>query len=369
MCWQHSFTLNKIQKINFTSRQNCLYFVAKLLFKTIVVIALLTKTITEKKKKGEKKLGEKKFRVIASVCIENKTYKVTLTWLSLKLLKDKVKELIITNQHKPKDTEFDFTISDANGQPIDNFSKLRTVFETNPVNFLVNFGDKNNDEEKKNSEQRQEDETKEESQQTLNQAVAIHKEKNLENESNEKDENKKMEPAQSKEWNEANKKARGMVEEMIDKKQKGIVVVATNIDQLAKANKQQQSQKDVVFFFTMMINSAQYMKNKLVISPYTVYLFHSNVITFDDITIDGCVYVIDCRVNGIENCHITQQVIYTEEACFRLGAVHEKHGRYDKAIEYYEKALKIEMDKLESQNARIIDLYNRVGFTYKKKTI
>ncbi|ETN97994.1 hypothetical protein RFI_39528, partial [Reticulomyxa filosa] len=90
----------------------------------------------KKKKKGEKKLGEKKFRVIASVCIENKTYKVTLTWLSLKLLKDKVKELIITNQHKPKDTEFDFTISDANGQPIDNFSKLRTVFETNPVNFL-----------------------------------------------------------------------------------------------------------------------------------------------------------------------------------------------------------------------------------------
>ncbi|ETO03598.1 hypothetical protein RFI_33804 [Reticulomyxa filosa] len=60
-------------------------------------------------------------------------------------------------------------------------------------------------------------------------------------------------------WNEANKKAHEMVNEMINNKQQGIVVIATNIDQLAKSN-HQLSQYNVPF--SMMINSDQYMKKK-----------------------------------------------------------------------------------------------------------
>ncbi|ETO07353.1 ABC transporter [Reticulomyxa filosa] len=61
-------------------------------------------------------------------------------------------------------------------------------------------------------------------------------------------------------WNEANKIAHEMMNEMIDEKQQGIIVVSTNIDKLAKSNNKWFWQD---MPFTMMINSIEYMKKKI----------------------------------------------------------------------------------------------------------
>ncbi|ETO32058.1 hypothetical protein RFI_05058, partial [Reticulomyxa filosa] len=97
---------------------------------------------------------------------------------------------------------------------------------------------------------------------------------------------KSTEP-ENKLWIKANSKAHKMVSEMINNKQQGIIVVSTNIDQLAKSNSQIYQQN---IHFSMMINSNEYMKQKLTIGPYSICSFHSQNIVFVDITIDGCVY-------------------------------------------------------------------------------
>ncbi|ETO09930.1 hypothetical protein RFI_27447, partial [Reticulomyxa filosa] len=193
-------------------------------------------------------------------------------------------------------------------------------------------------------------------------------------------------------WNKANEQAHKMVNEMINNKQQGIVVVATNIEQLIKSNDKLYQQQNIPF--SMMINSNEYMKKKLIIGPYSVSSFYSKNITFDNIIIDGSVYVVDCIIDGFGNCHITQQLITTNQSiiryqnlmelgenaldiskvneaillfrfalCVRLQTLHDFHvdvaysyfylskayrnkAEYDKAIEYCEKCLKILLNKL-----------------------
>ncbi|ETO00320.1 hypothetical protein RFI_37127, partial [Reticulomyxa filosa] len=89
-------------------------------------------------------------------------------------------------------------------------------------------------------------------------------------------------------------------------------LVSTNIDQLAKSNSQI-SQNYIPF--STMINSNEYMKKKLTIEPYSICSFHSQNIVFDDITINGCVYVVDCIIDEIGNYHIT--IIHTDESVIR----------------------------------------------------
>ncbi|ETO36336.1 hypothetical protein RFI_00725 [Reticulomyxa filosa] len=316
----------------------------------------------------------------ASVYFENKSHEVTLTSLSLKSLEDKVKE-ILNNRTQSKNL-LQFKIRDINGQNIDNNQKLRIAFDTNPVRLFIHFINKNNDEEMKYPDV----ETQ-----------------NI----------KTIELDQNKPWIEANKRALRIVNEMIEERQKGIVIVSINLDQFAKSNDQKNFQD---IHFSMMINSKQYMKKKI-ISPYTVYSFHSKNIKFDNITIDGCVYVIDCMIDGIGHFHITQHLIHTKKSvinytfkqpifieknsykilnfdkaislirfvlCVRLqtlddsdilvgyafgylGDAYHGKGEYDKAIEYHEKALKIKLDKLGSDYIDVAKSYRRLGNAYYMK--
>ncbi|ETO06037.1 hypothetical protein RFI_31359, partial [Reticulomyxa filosa] len=228
-------------------------------------------------------------------------------------------------------------------------------------------------------------------------------------------------------WNEANKIAHTIVEQMVKKNQSGIVVVSINLDQLARPN-------DRWFFqnipFTMMINSHKYMKEKKVIPPYTVYSFHSKNITFDNIIIDGCVYAIDCVINGIGHFHITQYLIHTRKSvicytfqqpvftvswpidlnkfmesgmdlckesnfdeaisllrfiiCVRLQTLDKSDVEvsyaffwlaeaflakkdFDRSIAYNKKALKIILDKLGSDHIDVSKVYCALGIAYNGK--
>ncbi|ETO00680.1 hypothetical protein RFI_36760, partial [Reticulomyxa filosa] len=202
---------------------------------------------------------------------------------------------------------------------------------------------------------------------------------------------------------------------------------ATNIDQLAKSN-HQLPQYNVPF--SMMINSNQYMKKKLIFGSYSVSSFHSKKIIFDNITIDGCVYAVDCIIDGFGNCYITQQLIPTNSSVIRyrflshvftcpwpinienvmelgrnsldisklreaiqlfrfalcftlqtlhnfdidvatsyywLGKAYNHKGEYNKAIEYYEQNLKINLNQLGSDHINVANLYNNLGNVYNNK--
>ncbi|ETN97924.1 hypothetical protein RFI_39601, partial [Reticulomyxa filosa] len=191
-------------------------------------------TFKKKRDKWKKKEEFLDMSFQASVCIESKSSEVTLSSLSLESLEAKVKELISNRAELKAKNPPHFKITDINGQNIDNDQKLRIVFATSPVRLFIHFIHKNNDEDTKYPD-------------------------------DEKQDIKNIELYQNKPWIKANKTAHTIVEQMIRKKQKGIVIVSTNLDQFAKSN-------DRWFFqdidFSMMINSNKYMKEKKVISPY-----------------------------------------------------------------------------------------------------
>ncbi|ETO06126.1 hypothetical protein RFI_31270 [Reticulomyxa filosa] len=381
----------------------------------------------------------------AFVYLEKEVHKVTISFLRLKKLKEKMIKIINTTNNKTRNTASHFKIVDNNGQDITSNKQLRIAFKEKPVFFFYSFYSKfcfyfhsiqyqlinkidNDDDEKKCLKEEKKDEV-----------YNIVKYKSLD-----------IELDKDHSWNKANKKAHEMVNEMINNKQQGIIVIATNIEQLAKPN-YQLSQKNIPF--SMMINSSQYMKKKLIIGSYSVSSFHSKKVIFDNIIIDGCVYAIDCIIDGFGNCHITQQLIYTNKSvircqfyshvftcpwpidienvmelgeslleiskcneaiqlfrfvlCFRLQTLHDSHidiansyswlggayadkGRYDKAIEYYEKdfkircayrekgeydkaieynekSLKIRLNKLGSDDPDVATSYNNLGLVYYNK--
>ncbi|ETN97453.1 hypothetical protein RFI_40076, partial [Reticulomyxa filosa] len=121
---------------------------------------------------------------LALISIEYKTSKVTLDTLSLEILEDKVKELISNRTDLEAENPFNFKIMDINYQCINNEQKLRNTFETSPTNLFIHFID--DDEEKQDIEN--------------------------------------IELDQNKPWNEANKIAHTIVEQMVKKNQSGIVV-------------------------------------------------------------------------------------------------------------------------------------------------
>ncbi|ETN97801.1 hypothetical protein RFI_39725, partial [Reticulomyxa filosa] len=239
--------------------------------------------------------------------------------------------------------------------------------------------------------------------------------------------NTSIEMNQNHPWNKANKKAHEIVNQMINEKQQGIIVISTNIDQFAKSNNKKFWQEVP---FSMMINSKEYLKQKIIIGKYSICLFCSKKITFDDITIDGCVYVVDCVIRGIGNCYITQQLIHTNKSviqcsfhspvftcswpintkqlmrsgkkllknsnlneaiqffhfllCVRLQTLHHSHidvaksyfylgiayynkREHDKAVEYHERSLNIRLDKFGHDHIDVATSYNYLGVVYYNK--
>ncbi|ETO03058.1 hypothetical protein RFI_34352, partial [Reticulomyxa filosa] len=137
----------------------------------------------------------------AFVSIENEMHKVTLVFLRLKRLKEKVIELINTTNSKTIDSIPNFKIADNNDQYITSNRELRIAFKMKSVffyPFYSKFYNYYNDEKKYPENEKKDD---------------IVKYKSLDTELD-----------KDFSWNEANKKAHEMVNEMINNKQQGIVV-------------------------------------------------------------------------------------------------------------------------------------------------
>ncbi|ETO35923.1 hypothetical protein RFI_01139 [Reticulomyxa filosa] len=151
----------------------------------------------------------------AFIYLEKEIHKVTFVFLRLKRLKEKVIEIITTTNSETRDSVPPFKITDNNGQYITSNRELRIAFKTKHVFFFIHFYFlfnylfiyNDNDEKKYSENEKKEDEF-----------YNIVKYKNLDTEID-----------KDVSWNEANKKAHEMVNEMINNKQQGIVV-STNID-------------------------------------------------------------------------------------------------------------------------------------------
>ncbi|ETO07141.1 hypothetical protein RFI_30251, partial [Reticulomyxa filosa] len=234
--------------------------------------------------------------------------------------------------------------------------------------------------------------------------------------------NEEAEPIEwdkNKQWNKANKEALSMYGGLVQDGLGGVVIISTNLSQFAKPN-------DRWFFqdipFTKMINSNKYLKEKKECPPYTIYLFRSNRFIFDNITIDGCVYVANCVIDVIGHFHITQYLIRSKQTCIRyafqqyistirtpinadkfaqrirnsyknstsnrilslirflicyglqiyeyfnwLGDAYVARGEYNKAIEYFKKSLAIRLAKLGPNHIDIGTLYYALGISYNER--
>ncbi|ETO36894.1 hypothetical protein RFI_00168, partial [Reticulomyxa filosa] len=84
----------------------------------------------------------------AFIYLEKEMHKVTLAFLRLKRLKEKVTEIISTTNSKARDYIPHFKIADNNGQYITSNRELRIAFKTKPVLFFIHFIQNNNDDEK-----------------------------------------------------------------------------------------------------------------------------------------------------------------------------------------------------------------------------
>ncbi|ETO00303.1 hypothetical protein RFI_37145, partial [Reticulomyxa filosa] len=162
----------------------------------------------------------------AFVCLEKERHEVTLAFLRLKSLKEKVLEIIRTTNSKAIYFIPYFKITDNNGQYITSNKELMIAFKTKPVLFFIHLIQNNND-----------------------------------------DDDEKKYPK--------------------NEFHKIILIIHQYLLQQQQFN-YQLPEYDVPF--SIMINSNQYMKNKLIFGSYSVSSFHSKKIIFDNITIDGCVY-------------------------------------------------------------------------------
>ncbi|ETN99971.1 hypothetical protein RFI_37486 [Reticulomyxa filosa] len=110
-------------------------------------------------------------------------------------------------------------------------------------------------------------------------------------------------------WIKAIKKAEALMTKMMEQNQKGIIVVASNLDDALTHSKgwTWELEEDV----SMKTKEEQSpMKQKHFVGAFTIALFHCKSVRFQEIIIYGCVYVVHCHLI-CEDAYITNHVFHT----------------------------------------------------------
>ncbi|ETO12733.1 hypothetical protein RFI_24643 [Reticulomyxa filosa] len=120
-------------------------------------------------------------------------------------------------------------------------------------------------------------------------------------------------------WRKANVEASKMVQQMINKNEQGLIIVATNTLNWQKKKTDPNSSKtssnlsSSSFSFIELVNNNN-KTNKKQFAEYYMYLIKSELIILEGITIDGNVYAIDCEMQCKENVNITSQLFVTKNS-------------------------------------------------------
>ncbi|ETO05250.1 hypothetical protein RFI_32146 [Reticulomyxa filosa] len=230
-------------------------------------------------------------------------------------------------------------------------------------------------------------------------------------------------------WMEAIKKAEAMMEEMEKQKQSGIIVVASNLDEVLAHSDGCHWNLDEDVSIEMK-EKQNPMKQKHFVGAFTIALFHCNGVKFEDVAIHGRVYAIRCSI-ACEDVYITNYVflkmsnligenedlvtitlpanfnqIYEaavtsyDNDCYQLsigyslyaiflmeqnpsiypkpndttlttlygnlGFSYKEIDKYEKATYYFEKELNIYSTQSEVDNVYLSDCFHNLGYMYFK---
>ncbi|ETO22488.1 hypothetical protein RFI_14710 [Reticulomyxa filosa] len=189
-------------------------------------------------------------------------------------------------------------------------------------------------------------------------------------------------------WRNANVEAAEAVEEMLHKNEQGVVVVASNASEW-------KSKDDNPSSFTTLVQKDNVNKKK--IQTYEVYVIKSECIIFDEVNIDGNVYVINCKIQCQANITITTQLFVTKDSTveqklkqplpliqwntkihhdipIQLQDFHEKKDKcserklFDDAILHLQKYLQLCVDTFGCNHSYVAISYNLIGNTYFEKS-
>ncbi|ETO17374.1 hypothetical protein RFI_19948 [Reticulomyxa filosa] len=209
----------------------------------------------------------------ASVTIGSRDYALHLTNLTF----DDLKEQVVKASEEDERGKVLTKITDLNGHDIETDKQLQN---TSPLHFYAYF--QSNDQEKKETN------SAEIQIETLD--IGKHWNKN---------------------WRHSNAIAAKCVMKMLNNNEQGLIIVAnnTNLWQMA-ISKASIATNDGTFSFRVLINNEK-LETK-VFGEYCLYVIKSKIILFNEITIDGNVYAVNCEIQCKgNNVNITTQLFVT----------------------------------------------------------
>ncbi|ETO20778.1 hypothetical protein RFI_16440 [Reticulomyxa filosa] len=230
-------------------------------------------------------------------------------------------------------------------------------------------------------------------------------------------------------WRNLNVEAAKMVEQLLNKNEHGLIVVASNTS----------NQKKMEDDFSLSTQLNAYQAEKVEFGKYSMYVIKSRLIILDRVCIDGNVYAVNCEIQCKKKCNITTQLYCTADAiideklkesilpiqwntkmhhdipiqlkdledkgksclgqtCFYdgikhlenhlklsmntfgpthrlvsisynlLGTAYSGNRQYNKAIKFYEQSLKIVLDNFGTNCDFAAQLYQNLGNAYESKS-
>ncbi|ETO22274.1 hypothetical protein RFI_14926 [Reticulomyxa filosa] len=116
-------------------------------------------------------------------------------------------------------------------------------------------------------------------------------------------------------WRKANAEASKIVQQMIDRNEQGLVIVATNTSNWQKkADPNSIKTSSNLSSFIELVNNNNNKTNTKRFAEYYMYLIKSELIILEEITIDGNVYAINCEMQCKGNVIITSQLFVTKDS-------------------------------------------------------
>ncbi|ETO11050.1 hypothetical protein RFI_26327 [Reticulomyxa filosa] len=184
-------------------------------------------------------------------------------------------------------------------------------------------------------------------------------------------------------WLNSNTEAAKIVKAMIQKREKGIVVVANNTcewnDTKESANVTK-TRKSIADCFLKLLNDNKTEKKQM--GEYWLYVIKRKLIILKDVRIDGNVYVVNCKLKCKKRANITTQLYITKNATidqklkqFQLQELRDQYCQslekinLDNTLDYAQKCLDFCLDTFAIDHPFVADGHHNLGiaFYYKKE--
>ncbi|ETO12802.1 hypothetical protein RFI_24575 [Reticulomyxa filosa] len=200
----------------------------------------------------------------------------------------------------------------------------------------------------------------------------------------------------SEDWIKSNVEGAKIVKEILDKNEQGLIVITNNVSEWKnKIHSNENETKEYINSFYLLVNNDNIIEKKQ-IGDYWIYTIKRKLIIFDDVTIDGNVYAVNCEIQSQGKINITTQIFVTEnviidetlkqsitpilwdmkihhDVLVQLQNLEDKQQQcsekdlLDDAIIYSQQHLQICIDTFGSNHPFVANSYNNLGLVYEDK--